>query len=659
MKDAYLVMVIGLLSAVFLTACNGNGECEPESDAELCGERGCGSMLRIDDCGEARQLDCGQCPDEQDCTDNQCHCQGETPEKLCADHDIECGQSTVVDACGDERQIDCGGCQNPEVCIDNLCGCESPSQAQICFEEGFECGPATVADPCDNEREIHCGFCPDGETCTDNECACDPETDSELCSAEGLECGSASATDRCGDSRSLDCGDCSGLDECSANQCECVGESEADLCDDLDGACDTHTVVDGCGDDREIDCGPCPTGDTTFGAVRDGDSGSLIADADVRIYTWPPPEGQAFDWQWPAGHRADDPDFSTTTDSSSGDINYEFATDEPICIDDQIASLQPHQWYRIVVEHPDYNPGIFYRLHEGYDPGDCPEICPTAGGGGCHRQDFEIWPDDAVYAQYPNLLVDKRELEQNEWQCTLMPPDSPHDRLIGIRVRVGAANVGQGDFHLEGVDVDGGQVLQHVYYSDGSTESRVVESGTFEFYEDHRHTHFMDWFGLRFVDPREDCRDVDSRPSDCEITDGLKISFCLHDLDLFDGDVSALYDGVSSRFPDPPVCETTEQGVTLGWKDTYNRHLPGQVLIVGSPADAAAIDEAWIEAEVDPEQVLAEQERHGNIARHLVDVPSSPADLCDDAATTLDCSMPPSEYTSTQQQRQCRDYLNH
>ena len=653
-----LRVAMALMAAAMLLVLTGC-ECTPESDGQLCGEDRCSRSLLVDSCGDERTIDCGECAEGDECLDNFCVCEGETEAKLCEDHDIDCGTAQLVDGCGRDRSIDCGGCAANEDCVDNQCFCPAPSQAELCSTAGLDCGTAEVMDPCGDERTIDCGTCPNNEECLDNQCNCVPPTDDALCDENNALCGALTATDHCGQERSIDCGDCTAPDECVDHQCLCQGSSDQALCDDVDGACGSLTVTDECGDDRIVDCGPCADGDATLGAVRDASTGALVAGATVRVYTWPPPEGLSPSWIWPEDHRQSAPDFTTTTASSTaGHFNFEFADHDGICLDGSTGELDPRQWYRFVIDHPDYEQSIFYRRHGHFAAGDCPSVCPISSSARCHRQDFEIWPNGVDSPLVPNLFADPRELGVHEWQCTLLPPDHDHDRLIGLRVRAGAANVGRGHFHLEATATGGGQVVQHIHHSDGSHESVPINSD-FEFHEGHRHTHFMDWFALRLIDPRDECIDTDTRPADCILHEGRKISYCLHDLDPFDGDIAAEYGGFSSRFPDPPTCATTEQGTTVGWKDTYNRHLPGQVVIIGPPSAATSFGDSWIEGEVDPNRVITELDRYTNISHHPVDAPGNIEALCSSPSTRLDCSMPRSEYTSTIQERQCRDYLNY
>ena len=648
-----LTVFVGLICLLFLTTgCN----CEAESDEELCGPERCGLTSLIDNCGDERDVDCGECPSGEECEDNQCICEGETTEVICERLDAECGVHGVTDECGDDRLVECGSCDDPEQCVAGTCDCLGERDDLLCDDEDYQCGETTLEDRCGDERDVDCGECPALYECEDHQCFCDAHSEEELCEEEDFQCGEATVEDNCGEERQIACGDCDDYHDCSDNVCECVGESDEELCDEVAGACGTVEATDACGEERSVDCDPCADGDSTFGAVRDGDTGEAVDDATIHVYSWPPAAGSHFSWFWEHGYRADDPDYSTTTSSVTGDINYEFASDESICADDQIATLEAHQWYRYVVESPGYEPGVFYRLHPGYSSGDCISDCAAGDDARCHRQDFELWADDAPYAQKPNLVVDPREFQDNLWQCAQMPSDAPVDELIGFRARLGATNVGHGPFHLEGLADGGGQVVQYIEWSDGSVETREVPSGTFEYYDDHNHTHFMDWFAMRFVTPSEECRDVDNRSGGCVVHDGLKISYCLHDLDPFDGDVMEFYGGTSAIFLDPPVCDTSEQGITQGWRDTYAKGLPGQVIIVGTPQEAADLDEVWLEAEVDPERMIEESERDGNVARLLVEPPST---ICGDSDKVLDCSMPPSQYTSTAQHRQCGDYLDY
>ena len=640
--------------ALGLTGC----ECEAESDDELCGDERCGLGVWTDNCGDEREVDCGACPDGLDCQDNQCVCPAESDDELCAGHDLNCGTQTLVDSCGDDREVDCGDCSEPDECMAGQCQCITEDDPELCLSLGYQCGTDDVTDRCGDPRSLDCGDCPTGDACIDFQCDCDAESDDQLCAEADVQCGELVTQDRCQMDRDIDCGSCSEPDQCIDGQCQCVGESDDDLCDSLGDVCGTQTVTDQCGDERTVECQPCPAGDSALGAVTDASDGALIDGASVDIFEWPPPGGSHYTWFWAPGYRSDDADWSFTTSSGENGVNFELTDGDAFCTDVDGSGLDDDQIYRIVIDHPDYQETVFYRPLERFRSDLCPDDCLTGADSRCFVLDFELWPTDTTHAQPPNLFVDPREMADHAWQCTLLPDDSPEPEIVGFRARLGAANLGPGPFHLQASPDGGddGQVLQHIQQSDGSTDSVVVPSGTFEYEEDHNHTHFVDWFRMSLIEQDEDCLDVDTRSDDCVTDGGLKISYCLHDLDPFDGDIMDLFGGVSAIFLDPPVCDTTEQGVTQGWRDTYAKGLPGQVIIVGTPDVLDDLGPQWLEAEVDPEQMLVEKERHGNIARIPISIPDDP---CSDSTKILDCSMPRSDYTTTAQFRQCRDYLRH
>ncbi len=592
-----------------------------------------------------------------------CECQPESDAELCGDR--QCGVASLLDRCGDTREVDCGGCEAYEDCQDHQCLCEPESDDELCAEAAATCGTLTVTDGCMEQRQIECGDCPEIGECIDNVCRCDDEPAQSLCEMAQAECGETTVTDSCGIARTIGCGQCDEPEECADNQCVCFAESDDELCAEQAGVCGPLEVVDRCNETRQLHCEPCAFGDSTLGAVRNGETGELVDDALVRVYQWPPAGGEHYDWIWSAGYRADDPDFAATTVDGGGpsgvDINFELASDEPICLGDATsASLAPHSWYRIRVDRPGFEPAYFYRYHGGYDFEDCPGLCPADDDSGCHRWDFEIWPDDATYALYPNLTIDVRTLDDREYECAILPASSPYDELIGLRAATGVANVGQGPFHLEGLpggDDGMGVVHQHISWSDGTEESREIESEFFN-YNASGQPRFMAWLRLGLVDPVDSCRDVDDRPDSCLSNEYEKLSFCLIDSDEFDRDIKTQYGGLTALFTDPPICSGGyQQGITQGWKDVYQRTLPGQLVILGPPSVASSLGQVWLEAFLDPREVLFEEDRNGNVARITVDIPTDTHTICDDPARTIDCTVPPYQY-SNEQRWGCPRYLD-
>lgn len=608
-------MICGLLAAVLTLAVGC--ECEPESDGELCGERQCGRLSMVDNCGDERVVDCGSCAAYRDCENHRCVCDGESPQQLCGQLDADCGRTTLIDGCRTVRTVDCGSCP------------------------------------------------PAGE-CIDRQCVCDGQTDEMLCEIDGVECGSADLVDDCGIVRRVDCGGCDRLEECVDQSCVCVGESDEELCEQLEeeGACGEREVTDTCGEQRIVDCRPCVEGDTTFGVVRNAETGEPVDDALIRIWEWPPDQTADKHWSWPSGFRADDPDFAITTGSmgamEDADINYEFSAGEPLCLQGQsTGGLAAHQWYRIRVDRPGYEPVLTYWRHPGWTGDQCPTQCPASEQTGCHRRDFEIWPQDSDRTLLPNLFVDRRDLRDYQWQCALLPDDADYDRLIGFRVRLGANNAGPGPFHLEGAAGDDGEgvVYQHIHNSDGDVERRVVDSDVFD-YSPPSQPRMVVWARLRLVDPVDECRDIDGRDDACVLRADDKLSFCLHDTEPFDEEGREEYGGVDSRFPNPPTCDRYEHGITPGWKDVYRRELPGQGMAIGPPAEVSGLGKLWIEVEIDPRHVLADADRTTNVGRLTVEAPEDATSICDDPDAVLDCTVSPEQY-DRDQRWQCPDYLEY
>ncbi len=545
------------------------------------------------------------------------------------------------------------------------CPCDAESDAELCGDR--ECGSATLLDSCGDMRDVDCGVCDNDDECQENQCISDSDVEpcdnaQELCEEAGVECGETELEDSCSGPREVNCGGCEEPEECDDGLCVCVGESDEELCEEIDeGECGEVEFVDRCEEERMVECEPCAEGDATLGAVRDAESGELVEDALIRVYQWPPPGGEHFSWVWGEDWRSGDPDYamSTVSGAQAGDTNFEFTSDDAICVGDaEEATLNPHQKYRIRVDAPGYDSRIFYRYHTGYDQGDCPSECLAAPEARCNRMDFELWPQGADHRLYPDLMVDDRDLEDHQWQCALLPSGSTHDRLIGLRVTTAVANVGQGPFHLHGTsEGSSGTLYQRISRTDGEVDLLPVESDFFD-YNSPGMPNFMAWVRMGLVDPVDECLDVENRPGDCLSNDHEKLSFCLYDSDPFDDDIKAAYGTFTPIFTNPPVCaDKYDQGTTHGWKDTYGLHLPDQAIMLGPPEVASTLGERWIEVEFDPRRVVHEEDRRNNVARTTVVVPSDTESLCEDSSTALDCRGASASW-STQQRRQCPAYLD-
>jgi hypothetical protein len=259
------------------------GTCTPKT----CMTLGFTCGTQNDGCDNA--LDCGTCPNGQQCGGGQCQCIPTT----CPAVGAECG--TVDDGCG--HALDCGTCTTADqACQNNKCACAP----QSCMAQGAECGtvpdgcggtydcgacatdagapncggngpnkcganpcvPLTCTGLCGSPSDgcghvLSCPACTSPQTCGGagkaNVCGCTPTT----CTAQGKNCGSI--PDGCGNM--LDCGTCTTPETCAgggtANVCGCTPLTSCPAGDNC------GTWPNGCG--NNLDCGTCTGYDTCAG----------------------------------------------------------------------------------------------------------------------------------------------------------------------------------------------------------------------------------------------------------------------------------------------------------------------------------------------------------------------------------------------------------
>lgn len=204
-------------------------DCIPMSEAELCQTENleCGAAVRINNCGETVEIECGNCASPLICgaggVANICGCEGSSDAALCAAAGLECGDAQVFDAaCGVSRTVNCGGCNAPETCAGqgqaNICGCEE-SPAAFCARLQGECGPVTAVDLCGTMRTYDCGGCIAPEVCgaeVANQCGCSQQ---DICAAANATCGILPVTG-CSNLVVAQCGTCDN-GSCTNNACFC------------------------------------------------------------------------------------------------------------------------------------------------------------------------------------------------------------------------------------------------------------------------------------------------------------------------------------------------------------------------------------------------------------------------------------------------------
>ena len=197
-----------------------------------------------------------------------------------------------------------------------------------------------------------------------------------------------------------------------------------------------------------------------------------------------------------------------------------------------------------------------------------------------------------------------------------LPPDdiavaeSERDPSVpSIRFATSTANRGAWPLDLLSTgrkDRDGGIVKQCVAWSDPRTCAKRVRAGRFIFHPEHGHFHF-DEFAVyelrRLVDGK-----VDMSRSGL-VAGGKKVSFCLIDdeLDSVPNDPTYLIPNLSYRSCDS---RTGQQGISPGWKDTYEASVQGQeIALQGVPDGTYAIVLV-----VDPDELLFDSDRTNNFA---------------------------------------------
>jgi hypothetical protein len=204
----------------------------------------------------------------------------------------------------------------------------------------------------------------------------------------------------------------------------------------------------------------------------------------------------------------------------------------------------------------------------------------------------------------PDMLVVRDVLSETRLDRTTLP-----GRTL-LRLSTGTANNGSGQLELRAgavISATQRQVHQRIYRSDGTFSSRLA--GTFTYHPTHAHTHFDDWVVVRL---REIVGDAGVGGV---VVEGSKRSFC-----LFDGFV---YDEANPFINSPPhyvTCTSTVQGQTPGWGDVYDLELPDQWIDITGVPDGFY----WLEAQVDPENLVVEEDDDNNTERIRVWIGAPP-----------------------------------
>lgn len=191
----------------------------------------------------------------------------------------------------------------------------------------------------------------------------------------------------------------------------------------------------------------------------------------------------------------------------------------------------------------------------------------------------------------------------------LILPDLVPDVPASVRTRISGgerfvefttaiANLGPGVFMVEGktVTTAGREVTvgyQRIDRRDGTQCAR--EAGVFEFHRAHSHFHFDDFVNYELRTGHPDLSPIAST--------GQKASYCLIDIEPVRGFEPFRHPMLRPQL----TCNEREglQGISVGYKDVYDRTLPGQLLSLDRP-NLLPGGSYFLVNDVDPDNILWE-----------------------------------------------------
>lgn len=199
-------------------------------------------------------------------------------------------------------------------------------------------------------------------------------------------------------------------------------------------------------------------------------------------------------------------------------------------------------------------------------------------------------------------------------------------RLVEFTTSIG--NIGDGPFIIEGrtVSTPSGLVTQGFQIIEKRDGSRCARhAGFFVYHPAHTHYHFDD-----FVDYELRSGDPVSGPL---ANEGKKASYCLIDLEQIDG-----YN--TRRQLNNITCNSAEgfQGISVGYKDVYDRTLPDQNLDLDSP-NAVPTGNYFIVNAVDTDNRIWEKNENNNRASSPVSISIGPREGFTPARTATSASV--------------------
>lgn len=209
-------------------------------------------------------------------------------------------------------------------------------------------------------------------------------------------------------------------------------------------------------------------------------------------------------------------------------------------------------------------------------------------------------PENPTGDLFPVLLLpDLQTLPPTSLQLLL---DEDNERTY-LRFNNSIWNSGPGKLELIGNPnqaKDQIQVVQRVYGSNPE-EFAQYEVGEFVFHDQHDHWHLEQFASYEIWSVTEE------GILETRVIMGGKVSYCVMDVSLAENGLS---EGIVLPYRSYTHCEENQQGLSVGWIDTYKYFYPGQSIEVSSLKDGIYA----LVSTVDPLHLLVEENNHNNSA---------------------------------------------
>jgi len=186
-------------------------------------------------------------------------------------------------------------------------------------------------------------------------------------------------------------------------------------------------------------------------------------------------------------------------------------------------------------------------------------------------------------------------------------------RKLEFTAKVG--NIGQGPLIFEGKTISIDDKLythawQIIKMRDGGECAR--SAGQFVYHPQHTHYHVNRWVEYTLRNGSPESTDI--------AANGYKASFCLLDTENIRGYSPDIYPQTRGL-----SCGTSEgrQGISVGWRDVYERHLPDQNIDLDGP-DPVDAGGYFLVIRVDPEEMIWELDKSNNMVFAVVGVSLAP-----------------------------------